>query len=272
LALGELSGDDAGLERWAADALIACNRNEAWQLLSSATPIVLVSALNALEGELVDIGQIPALKICLANKDSLVSWRAAAVLGGEPTGKIADEALAAIGQALAAVADLPDAEVLDRTGNRYGTAQTLGEEHYRRYMNALASVRTDPRALRELARQQTGRARDAVLLALAQRGDESTHHEIVRVAQDPTAGMFRTWAADALGQIGTEDDLPTMRRLARTDPLEREGLLLPPNPLHARGPTHPVREAAAAAIAVIERRMKSKAAGNNTRSPEQIVF
>jgi HEAT repeat protein len=260
MALGELSGDNSGLERWAADALIACDRNEARNLLSSATPFVLASALNALEGEPVDSEQLQSLKVCLKNKDSLVSWRAAAVLGSEPTGKIADEALAAIGQALAAVAELADADVLDRMGNRYGTAQTLGEEYYRRYMNALAAARTDHRALHELARQQTGRARDAVLLALAQRGDESVHDDVVKLAKNPAAGMFRTWAADALSEIGTTDDLLTLQQLARTDPLEREGLLAPPNPMHARGPTHPVREAAAAAMAVIEKRAKAKAA------------
>jgi HEAT repeat protein len=273
MALGELSSDDAGLERWAADTLIACDRNEAWKLLSSGTPLVLGSALNALEGEPVDTEQLESLKVCLQNKDKLVSWRAAAVLGSEPTGKIADEALAAIGQALAAVADLPDADVLDRRGNRYGTSQTLGEESCRRYLNALASVRTNHQALHELARQQAGRARDAVLLALAQRGDESVHDDVVKLAQDPAAGMFRTWAVDALREIGTADDLPALRRLTQTDPLEREGLLRPPNPQHARGPTHPVREAAAGAMAVIERRVKSKAASNDAfRSPDQIVY
>src|SRR5262249_23657736 len=65
MALGELSGDDAGLERWAADALITCDRNEAWKLLSAATPFVLVSALNALEGEPVDSEQLESLKVCL---------------------------------------------------------------------------------------------------------------------------------------------------------------------------------------------------------------
>lgn len=268
LALGELSGDNPNLERWSADALIACDRNEAWTLLSSATPFVLASALNALEGEPVDGKQIEPLKNCLNNKDRMVSWRAAAVLGSEPTGKIADLALAAIGQALAAVADLPDAEVLDRTDNPYGTAQTLGEEYYRRYLNSLASVRTDHRALHKLARQQTGRARDAVLLALARRGDESTHDDIVKLAHDPAAGMFRTWAADALREIGTAEDLLALRKLAQTDPLEREGLLGPPNPLQIRGPTHPVRDAATAAMAVIERRVKSHSPkGASVESP-----
>src|SRR5262249_32576044 len=89
MSLGELTGGNLDLERWAADALIACDRTEAWKLLSSATPFVLASALNALEGESVDVEQIQTLKICLSNKDRLVSWRAAAVLGSEPTGKIA---------------------------------------------------------------------------------------------------------------------------------------------------------------------------------------
>jgi len=46
MALGEVGQRDPGLEDWAARALIACNRREAWTLLASATPQVLTSSME----------------------------------------------------------------------------------------------------------------------------------------------------------------------------------------------------------------------------------
>jgi hypothetical protein len=256
--LGELSeGRLDNEKRWAADALIACDRSEAWILLSSSEPFVLTSALNAVEGEPLDQERLSALKTCLQNEEALVRWRAAAVMAGDPTGKLADEAVDAIGQSLAAVADIPEVEALDPHANRLGTDHTLGEEYYRRYELALAKVRVDDAVLQQLAARQKGRARDAVVLALAIRGDKSVRGAILKLAQDPGAGMFRTWAVHTLRDVGTQDDLPLLRKLARSDPLEREGLLGPPHQLHSRGPTYPVRQAAKDAIAVLEKKFKN---------------
>ena len=60
------------------------------------------------------------------------------------------------------------------------------------------------------------------------------------------------WAATALGQIGTQADLPLLRSLAESDPMVRKGPLPPPQPTDRLGPTYPVRQAAKAAIRTIE--------------------
>jgi HEAT repeat protein len=257
LAIGDLSKGRLNTEQaWAADALVACDRREAWTLLSSSEPFVLTSALSAVEGEPLNQDQMDSLKTCLQHEDKLVSWRAAAVMAGDATGKFAVEAVDAIGQALSAVSDIAGFDEIDLHANRLGTDQTVGEEYYRSYELALAKVKVDDKVLHELASRQKGRARNAVVLALAQRGDKSVRPQILKIAQDPDAEMFRTWAVHALRDLGTMDDIPLLRNLASTDPLEREGLLGPPNRLHTRGTTFPVREAAKAAIRVLEKKFK----------------
>jgi len=254
MALGEVGQRDPGLEDWAARALIACDRSEAWTLLASTTPQVLISALNSVVGQPVDEKHMPLLRKCLAHEADLVRWRAADVLADDPTGKRTDETLQAVAAALAAIPRLPNVNAPHRQFPPSGW--TLGEACYRRYVNILARVKVDNEALRALAKRVEGRARDAVLLALAQRGDKSVHDDLVKLAQDPKADLFRAWAARALGDFGMPEDLPLLRTLAKTDPLVREGALRPPHPDDSTGPTYPVRQAAENAIRTLERKSK----------------
>lgn len=255
MALGELSGGNTGIAAWAGQALIECDRHEAHALLTSTSPQTLTAALNALDGQQVDGAQMPLLKKLLSSKNPLVSWRAAEVMAAGASGKLADEAVEAIGQALTAVAGLPGVGAPDPRGYRFGTVHTLGEQYYFRYTNALERAHVDNQSLHELAKQLHGRGRDTMILALARRGDKSVHEEIVKLAKDPQAGLFRAWAATALEKIGTSDDLHLLRTLAESDPLVRAGAL----PGDAIVPTYPVRRAAEAAIRAIEKRERKGA-------------
>jgi HEAT repeat protein len=260
MALGELSGGNPNLAAWAAQALIACDRREAWALLNSTSPEALTTALNAIDGQTVDKEYISLLKKQLGNKNPLVSWRAAEVMAAGASGKLADEAVEAIGQALTAVASLPHVDEPDPKGYRFGTVSTLGEQYYFRYTNALERAHVDNRTLHNLAERLHGRARNTVVLALVRRGDKSVHNEVVMLAQDLQAGLFRAWAARGLGEIGIQDDLPLLRTLAENDPLIRNGPLAPPHPIDSLGPTYPVREAAKGAIHSIEKRERERTA------------
>jgi HEAT repeat protein len=251
MAMGELS---PGNENWAAQALIACDQSEAWTLLASVSPQVLTTVLNALDGQQVTEERLPAIKKLLDSKDPLLSWRAAEVMAAGTSAKLADEAVEAIGRAMTTVTDLPGADAPAPHRYRFGTVFTLGEQYYSRYLGALACSHVDKQSLRDLANRLQGRARDAVVLALARRGDKSVREAVVKLAQDPQAGLFRAWAVDALSEIGTPDDLPLLRTLAESDPLVREGPLSPPNPVDSLGPTYPVRQAAKDAIRTIENR------------------
>jgi len=261
VALGEMSGADRLVQGRAARALIACDPRQAWPLLASTNGQVLASALNAVHGQPVDEKHMSLLGECLGHTNALVRWRAAEVMADDPTGKRGNEAVEAVGQALEAVAGLPDVNQPYR--GMLASGSTVGDACYQRHMNILVRVKVDNEALRALAERMHGRARDAVLLALARRDDESVHDELVRLAQDPEADLFRVWAADALGGIGTPEDLPLLRTLAETDPLvigepfgpdEGPPRVLPPG---VTGRSYPVRNAAERAIREIEKRERA---------------
>ncbi len=262
IALGDVKVENPNLQRWAANNLIACDRSAAWTLLTATDSDVLTTALNAAVKLPLDEERMPSLKKCLQNKHDLVRWCAANVLATAPEGKLATEAVEAIAQAVAAVADMPDINKPD-PNNRHvcgaSLVHTIGEENYHRFFNVLVVIHVDDRALRELAARQKGRARDTVIVALAQRGDKSVRESIITLARDPDAGLFRAWAVYGLEKIGTADDLALLQTMAKSDPLVREG---PLRPLHDRdpedqwGPMFPVREAAEVAISVLKKKLK----------------
>ena len=122
----------------------------------------------------------------------------------------------------------------------------------------LVSVRAEDTVIHYLTATLQGRAKDAAILALAQRGDVSVRDEVIRLAEDAEAGLFRAWAARALGEIGTLDDLLFLHTLADSDTLIRRGPQ--PSPRRLPGPTYPVREAARDAIRMIEARANKEEA------------
>lgn len=180
----------------------------------------------------------------------LVRCRAAEVMVAGTSGKLAEEAVVAVGEVLNTIADVPgiDATIPDDHGIEF----TWGEHYYRNYIGVLVRAKVENRSIHDLIQQLHGRAKDAAILALAQRGDKSVHKELIRLAQDAQSGLFQAWAARALGEIGTQGDLPFLRTLAENDPLIRKGQLIPGG--GSADPTYPVREAAKAAIRAIEAR------------------
>ena len=261
LALGEMTDGNGNLEAWAASRLLSCDTQEAANLLSAPSAQVLLVALNSMAEQQLDGKNLPRVKKCLENRDPLVCRRAAAVLAKAPGGQPAKEAVEALGQALAKVGGLAGANDLDERQYRFAGYLTLGESHYWSFASALADAHIDNRSLHELAGRQEGRARDAVYLALARRGDTTVHDQMVRLAQDSRAGLFRAWAARSLGDIGSKADVALLEKIATTDPLERKGPLGPPNPIDSVGPTFPVRAAARDAIRAIENRQRARQAG-----------
>ncbi len=72
-------------------------------------------------------------------------------------------------------------------------------------------------------------------------------------SDDQRKGMWRAWAADGLAVIGTEDDVPILKKLAASDPFQRDcgGCVAPPG---GQNTYFPVREAAQRAILRIDTR------------------
>jgi HEAT repeat protein len=249
MALREAGKGGGEVEGRAAQALLKSDPRQIRALLKSTYPQVLLPVLNALDGKTLDEELVKQLKVCLTNKDGPVRWRAAAVLANGTSGALAVEAVEAIGDALTAAAEPPKANTLYPRGG----GNTYLERSALPYISALEAAGVDNGQLAELATRLQGRARDAVVLAQGLRGDQTVRPEVVKLAKDPEAGMFRTWAAEALGRVGTKEDLPLLQQLANADPLEREGPLPAPAPLHSMGTTYPVRQAAKLSIKRIEK-------------------
>jgi HEAT repeat protein len=249
IAMGQLTDGNQALEAWAAQALIAASPPEAWKLLPAASPPVLTVALNAVKGQAIDAGRLAVLVPCLKNPDGLVRALAARTMAAAPEGKLARDAAEAISAALAAVASLPDAKNTEPVPDRFGIALTPSERSYADYMLALKDLRVDNKTLDETTRGLTGRARDSVIVALGRRGDPAVRPDLIKMAQDTAAGMFRVWAIDALAKVGTPGDLPALKRFA-DDPFTRNAPVAP----GVHGQRYLVREAAKAAMTAIEKK------------------
>jgi len=281
MALGEFRIGNDNSEGWAARNLIICDPSEAPKLLVSTNPEVLGDAINALEGQPIDDPLLALLKKCLDIRELVQHWtdkdmspeqreiitlrlrgvqyRAAAVMASGTSGELANEAVEAIGKALTAVADLPDADTFLPVQNYHpGTEESLGERNYIAYMGTLVNANVDDRTLHNLAGRLQGQARYSVIMALGWRGDLSVHDELVKLIEDTQAGLLRARAVTVLGEIGTPEDVPFLRTLEENDPLMRQG------PVSRKpfdtgvdvGPTYPVREAAKSAIYSIELRVE----------------
>ena len=179
----------------------------------------------------------------------MVRWQAADAMAREPSGFFGFETSQAIGGLVEQIADLPDVDAIYQS-SRF----TLGEINYDRYIRTLSRSTASNADLSRLAGQAQDRVQDVAWLAQARRGDISVAPQIRRLARDPDAGMFRAWAAQALAQIGSDQDLPLLSHLAQNDLLVRnEPVGGPPG-----SPTtaYPVREAARSAILEVKGRSR----------------
>ena len=262
IALGEIKPGTVSVEGWAAQALVACDENEVKALLSSNDADVLCAATKALWGRPLDPELMPLLGRHLNSSDPHTRYRVAHVMATEaPHGELAERALDGVSTTLAAIADVPDVDAIDEGSGLVNYEMTHGEWHYSQHMGLLVRSNVDNGALHELADKHQARARDTVLLALAFRGDTSVREEIVELAQDPNAGLFRASAARALGAIGTPNEIPLLQSLKESDPLKRDGggCIPPLREDSLRG--YPVREAAQQAIKKLERANSEESQG-----------
>jgi len=234
---------------WGARAYVATlkDKRAAAPLLGSARADVQNLALLTLKGQSVDGALLPRLAGLLASDNEAVRWAAAGVLGKDPeSGHVADKVAALVAAA-------------ERTSNMANGNQTYPRSHFTRaemdyaaYIRALAEMRDGGNALEAAASKAKGMARHVVAIARGRRGDAAARAGLRAVLDDPTAGLLRMWAAQALGAVGTTSDVPALERAAKSDPLRRE--YPPSRGSEAPQAFYPVRGAAQAAIKVIRSR------------------
>jgi hypothetical protein len=259
IALGRSAEHLPSMKQWASAAYIRTMKDKAGArtLLASDDPGVLNNALLAIKGIEVDKALFERLLELIARKEKepvsqrAIRHAAAAVMAADPGGKFIPQKVDAILAALADVANMPDASKVYWPGY-----YTHAEASYHHYLNCLCQMKGADAALRQATGRAAGVAREILVIARAQRGDATVRQDIHRILEDRQAGIRRAWAARGLAAIGTREDLPILKKVAASDPLEREqgGDVGPPD---AKRTFFPVRGAAQDAVRQIESRLRA---------------
>ena len=257
IALGRSAEELPSMKQWASAAYLRTTRDrtDVCKLLASDDAGVLGNVLRAIKGIEVDAALLKRLLELTAYKGDKepmsresVRCLAAAVMAADPGGKFPTQKVAAIVATTEEVASLSQASKIHWPGS-----DTYAESSYHHYIQCLSEMRGADEALRGATATAKGPARDILVIARAQRGDAAARTDLLRILDDKQAGMWRAWAVRGLAAIGVPDDLPMLKKLAASDPLERDqgGCCAVPG----RKNTHfPVREAAREAIRLMESR------------------
>jgi HEAT repeat protein len=243
-------GTNQHLEEWAARGFLKAAVPECSprQLLQTRNPRVTNVGLAALKGEPIDDTLMEQLEGIMRTGPVWVRGSAAEVLVADRSAALAER------KARAIVCALGDMAAMDLSVARLrATILTPEEFWYNRFIGYLCGVWEANSEMELPAAPGAGRARDAVMIARSRRGDRDVAAELLRILQDPQAGMFRAWAAEGLGKIGTKDHVEILTRLAQSDEMQRyyPGSLPPPLP---DPPVRPVRVAAYQALNEIKAR------------------
>jgi hypothetical protein len=248
LALGSRK-DDLPWVRGAAQQYveILTDKSEARRLLVSNDTDVLQNAAVGLRGVAIDREMLTRLVELTKSPDRHLRFLVVCDFGEDPGGQFASEKVSAI------VLAIPDIATMDKADGVYWPGSwTNAEAHYRAYIGALAKMINASKPIAdEIARSQAGEpAWRCLVLARAFGGDAKSRPEVRKILSDAEGGMFRAWAAEALGKIGTADDLPFLRDVAEKDPMQREqgGCIAPLN----KQLYYPVRQAAQQAMKTLQ--------------------
>jgi len=247
MALGQHTGGLPALARSAAQAYLDCAKDQsaALDLLESGADPVLNLALLHLRGIAVDEPLMRRLAQLSHSRDRAVRICVALVLASDPTPRFPSEAVEVIASAASAAGAQQDAK--QTTGHGYCTNE---EDEYSRYLNALVTISVPNEALRRQAAVQKGSARSLIYISLGRRRDGLARSALLDVAERSETAMLRAWAAEALGVVGSREDLTLLNRLRESDPDVREEAGGPLGPAKV----WPVRQAAAGAITAIGER------------------
>ena len=227
------------------------DKAEAHKLLVSDDPAVLQQAAVALRGTALSKKTLPRLLELMKSPDFHLRRLVASALGADPQSAMAPEKVAAIVEALAALATMKEADKTAWPGN-----WTNAEAHRGAYVSALSQMKGADEALR----QATAHAEEGqevwrcVILARALRSEAGVRAQVRQIVTDPRAGMSRLTAVHALARLGDPSDLELLKRVAVTDPLQRErgGCRAPMN----KEMCYPVREAASRSVELITNKGK----------------
>lgn len=216
-------------------------------LLAAPDSDVVMQAIGHLRGEPIDKDMFDRLGELMRTGDREIRFQVVQNFGQDPGGKFVAEKVAAIVKAIPEIAGMPEADKTAWPGN-----WTNAELRYRLYFDALSRMTIPPDPINKaLASAKEGNAVwRCLVLACGLSGDAKVRPGLRKILAGAKGGMFRAWACEALGRIGSAEDLPLLRETAAKDPMQRKrgGCIAPVN----KELFHPVREAAGRAIKLIE--------------------
>ncbi len=225
------------------------DKRRAGALLASQDPRVLQQAVQGLTGTQLSRKTFDRLVALMRSDAAHLRLLIVQVFAGDATEAFADAKVAAIAGGIGKIATMDKADEVWWPGSH-----TYAEGHYRTYIDALAKIAPGGARLTGAMGEAKGATPlwRCLVLARATAGDKAVRVNVRTVLTDPKAGMFRAWAATALGVIGTQEDLPLLTRVAKTDPMTRKrgGCMSPLN----EQLYYPVREAAQRVLKSREKR------------------
>jgi hypothetical protein len=163
-------------------------------------------------------------KLLLAKKyhpviNVTLRFKAARVLGADESDKFVREKVYAIVESLKTVEQLPCAH--DRF--QYDRLGTFADVLYDGLIGALIDMKGSLPSLREVSYELTDKPKICLTVAMADKGDTSTKFGLRDILTQPDMlerTTIRLHAVRAFEKIGTIDDLPFLRKIAATDPVE----------------------------------------------------
>jgi len=216
-------------------------------LLAAPDAGVVKQAIVHLICEPIDKEMLDRLLKLMKSGDQEMQFLIVQNFGQDPAGQFVAEKVAATVEAIPNIAKMPSA---DQPGFMAGL--TNAESRYSMYIGVLSKLTNPPQPVdRALAAAEPGSVTwRCMVLARGYAGDAKVRPDVRKILADAEAGMFRAWACEALGKIGSAEDLPLLRDTAAKDPLQRKrgGCIAPMN----QELYHPVREAAAQAVKLLE--------------------
>ena len=270
IALGWTRDRLPSSQAWAAQAYLETidDKADARNLLACDNPQVLSLALRALKGRPVDeallkrLGQIVRAKPPMTSRWHFCRFAAAGVLSADKRNALLTERVDLLLGMLSDVAKMPaeDKRIVEHS------TVTYGESAYSRLLGHLVAMPAPAGALLKIvSTQRRGAEHDILVIALALRGDTSVRKDIRTILTEGKRHVYRVPAAGALGVIGGTDDLPLLKRLAETDPFQRDSGsdVGPPGTQKI----FPVRRAAKDAIQTIESKAATPPAAPDKAKP-----
>ncbi len=155
-------------------------------------------------------------------------WTATNIVSDSPNNEEVIKKMRALTESLKTVAQLPKAN----ERYQHDSIGTYSDVLCSAIAKTLISLQDDKQQLNEIAKNLNGLSRQWIVVVRAHRGDVSVKEELVSILQDNSAlerTRLRLSGIRALGEIGTQDEIPFLKEISESDTyelLDRGGPLL----------------------------------------------